>query len=164
MRHGFALGPVLGLLGLVAAVAAGAQVAAPPRAFAGYAQPAIDASTCKALGPAETDCAIPPMTAGRYLIEAAATSTAQGAGANQVLEIDVGGVTCGIGRNSTAWPSGPRTFRLDCEVVILADAPVAVRVIYADAQAVKDPKGPVVSFKALPWTGVLSAQAFAPRQ
>jgi hypothetical protein len=164
MRPGFALAPVLGFGALTAAASAGAQAAAPLRAFAGYAQPAIGASACKVLGPAETDCVVPAMTAGRYLIEAAATSTAQGAGANQVLEIDAGGATCGIGRNSTAWASGPRTFKLDCEVVILADAPVSVRVIYADAQAVKDPRGPVVTFKALPWTGVLSAQAFAPRQ
>ncbi len=157
----------LSLIPAVAALSAGAavaQVAAPPRAFAGYAQPAIPASACKALGPAETQCAIPAMTAGRYLIEAAATSTAQGVGANQVLQIDVGGEQCGVGRNTTAWSSGPRTFKLDCEVIILADAPVPVRVIYADSQATKDPRGPVVTFNPLPWNGVLSAQAFAPRQ
>jgi hypothetical protein len=46
----------------------------------------------------------------------------------------------------------------------VADAPVTVRVFYADSQATKDPKGPTVTIGALPWTGVLSAQAFAPRQ
>jgi hypothetical protein len=167
MRHRFARGTIIGLAALGAGAApagALAQAAAPPRAFAGYSQPAIPPSACKTLGATETQCVIPAMTAGRYMIEAAGTSTSQGVGANQVLEIDVGGGQCGVGRDSGAWTSGPRTFRLDCEVSLLADAPVTVRVIYADAQAVKDPKGPTVTFKPLPWTGVLSAQAFAPRQ
>ncbi len=164
MRCPDARGPIFALAALGAAGASAAQVAGLPRAFASYAQPAISAAACRSLGPAETQCVIPAMTAGHYIIEAAATSTAQGVGANQVLEIDVGGGQCGVGRDTAPWASGSRTFRLDCEVNLLSDAPVAVRVIYADSQAVKDPKGPVVTFKALPWSGVLSAQAFAPRQ
>jgi hypothetical protein len=164
MRQGSTRSSILAAVAVVAGGAASAQTPASPRAFAGYSQGTIPASACRSPSPAETQCAIPAMTAGRYIIEAAATSTAQGAGANQVLQIDVGGATCGVGRNTTAWSSGPRTFKLDCEVLILADAPVPVNVIYADSQAVKDPKGPVVTFKSMPWTGVLSAQAFAPRQ
>ena len=151
------------ILTAIAAVAH-AQAGPLPRAFAGYAQPTIPATACKTLSPAETQCVIPAMTAGRYLIEAAGTSIAQGVGANQVLEIDVGGRQCGIGRDSAAWTSGARTFRLDCEVALLADAPVTVKVVYVDAQALKDPKGPVVSIRPLPWTGVLTTQAFAPGQ
>ncbi len=144
--------------------AAWAQSAAPPRAFAGYAQPAIPATACKPIGPSETQCVIPGMTFGRYRIEAAGTSSAPSVGANQVLQIDVGGVQCGVGRDSAPWASGSRTFRLDCEVTVLSDAPVPVKVTYADSQATKDPRGPSVTFTALPWNGVLDSQAFAPRQ
>jgi hypothetical protein len=164
MRHRYARGTIIGLAVGAAPAGALAQAPAPPRAFAGYSQPAIPATACKSLGPAETQCVIPAMTAGRYMIEASGTSTSQGVGANQVLEIDVGGGQCGVGRDGGSWTSGPRTFHLDCEVSLLADTPVTVRVIYADAQAVKDPKGPTVTFKPLPWNGVLSAEPFAPRQ
>jgi hypothetical protein len=167
-RHAFA--PIG--LGVFAAGAAFAQSAslppAPhgplPRAFAGYAQPAIGPAACKVIGVAETRCEVPAMTAGRYRIEAAGTSSAPGVGANQVLEIDVGGVQCGVGRDSAPWTTGSRTFRLDCEVTLLSDAPVPVKVTYADSQATKDPKGPTVTFTALSWNGVLDSQAFAPRQ
>jgi hypothetical protein len=150
--------------GLATAAMAQGQAGPLPRAFAGYAQPAIGASACQSLGPAETHCVIPAMTAGRYLIEAAATSTAQGVGANQVLQIDVGGTPCGVGRDTETWKSGPRTFRLDCEVTVLTDTPLNVRVVYADAQASKDPRGPVVTIRPLPWIGVLASQPSAPRQ
>jgi len=159
-------GPALAFAFVLVALGGGAraQVVPLPHAFTGYGQPAIPASACKALSPAETDCQIPAMTAGRYLIEAAGTSTSQGAAANQALEIDVGGPQCGVGRDTAAWKSGPRTFHLNCEATLVADAPVTVRVIYADAQAVKDPKGPSVSIRPLPWTGVLITRAFAPPQ
>jgi len=152
------------LMSVVAASSTPAQSVAPPRAFAGYAQPAIAPSACKMISIAQTQCEIPPMTAGRYLIEAAGTSSAPAAGANQALEIDVAGRRCGVGRDSVAWKSGPRTFRLDCEVTLLTDTPLTVKVIYADAAATKDPKGPAVTIRPLPWTGVLSAQPFAPGQ
>ena len=104
------------------------------------------------------------MTAGRYLIEAAATSSAPKAGANQAIEIDIGGRQCGVGRNASPWKSGARIFRVDCEAILLADAPTEVRVVYADSQATKDPKGPVVTIRPLPWAGVLAARPFAPPQ
>jgi hypothetical protein len=155
-------------IALAAAAPAFAQTQAPvgplPRAFAGYAQPAIPLTACKAVSPAEAQCEVPAMTAGRYLIEAAGTSSAPAVGANQALQIEVAGRPCGLGRNSAGWKTGSRTFRLDCEVTLLTDTPVAVKVIYADAQATKDPKGPVVTIRPLPWTGVLAAQAFAPKQ
>jgi hypothetical protein len=158
------IAPTLALVAGLSSGSATAQVGALPHLFAGYSQPALGAGACKATGPSEAQCQIPAMTAGRYLIEAAGTSSGPGVGANQSLEIDVAGRTCGVGRNSTAWTSGARTFRLDCEVTIVADQPVAVKVIYADAQATKDPKGPAVTIRPLPWIGVLSTQPFAPKQ
>jgi hypothetical protein len=149
---------------LIARAEPAAPAAALPRAFAGYAQPALGAGACKAVNAGETRCQFPAMTAGRYRIEAAGTSSSPQAGANQVLQIDVGGQRCGVGRDSGAWKGGPRTFRLDCEVTVLTDTPLGVRVVYADANAVRDPKGPAVTIVALPWSGVLAAQAFAPPQ
>jgi hypothetical protein len=151
-------------LGAFVAGASVAQSGPLPHAFAGYAQPAIGPAACKVVGVAETECVIPAMTAGRYRIEAAGTSSAPSVGANQVLEIDVGGVQCGVGRDNAPWATGSRTFRLDCEVTLLSDAPVPVKVTYADSQATKDPRGPSVTFTPLPWNGVLDSQAFAPRQ
>jgi hypothetical protein len=135
-----------------------------PRAFAGYGHPAIAPSACRAVSAAETQCVIPAMTAGRYLIEAAATSTAQAAGAAQALQIVVAGDVCGVAREAGTWTSGARTFRFDCAVTLLADQPVPVRVIYADEKAAKDPKGPAVTITALPWNGVMGALPFAPHQ
>jgi hypothetical protein len=136
-----------------------------PRAFAGYAQPAIPPSACQVVSAAETRCIIPANTAGHYLIEAAGSSTAQGAGAAQALQIVVADQVCGIGRHTQGtWSSGRRTFRFDCAVTFLADQPVTVRVIYADEKAVKDPGGPIVAIRPLPWNGVLATQPFAPKQ
>ena len=135
-----------------------------PRGLAGYAQPVIPASFCRVVSAAEAQCAIPAMTAGRYLVEATGTSTSQGADAAQALEIDVGGRQCGVAKNTKPWTSGPRTFRMACEVTFMTDSPIAVRVQYADAKAVKDPKGPTVSIRPLPWNGVLSVQPFVPQQ
>ncbi len=141
-----------------------AQVGPLPHAFAGYAQPAIPPGACKAVNAGEAQCVIPAMTAGRYLIEAAGTSTTQGGDAVQALEIDVGGGKCGVGKNTRPWPSGARTFRLDCEVTVLTDVPLMVRALYADAKAVKDPAGPSITIRPVPWNGVLSSQPFAPQQ
>ncbi|MBA3811083.1 MAG: hypothetical protein H0X27_05465 [Caulobacteraceae bacterium] len=135
-----------------------------PRAFAGYAQPAITPGLCKVISAGETQCVIPAMSAGRYVIEAAGTSTAAGAAPQQALEIVVGESSCGLGRNTKSWSGGRRTFRLSCEVRVVADAPITVRALYADAQATKDPKGPALVVRALPWDGVLSSRIFAPKQ
>jgi hypothetical protein len=136
-----------------------------PRAFAGYSQPAITASMCKVVSPAQAQCLVPAMTAGRYLIEASGTSTAQDGQARQALEIAVGDTVCGIASpaNPAPWSSGARTFRVDCEVTLLTDAPVVVRVVYTDAHAVKDPVGPTLSLRPLSWQGVLGARMFPPQ-
>lgn len=162
---GATLTPVASRPSAQAAVAAAAIAIGPlPRAFAGYGQPTIPTTACRSLGPTEAQCVIPAMTAGRYLIEATGTSTSQGADAVQALEIDIGGRQCGVGKNAAPWPSGARTFRLNCEVSVLSDAPVVVRVIYADAKADKDPKGPSLAVRPLPWNGVLASQPFVPKQ
>ena len=133
-----------------------------PRAFAGYAQPAIPQSACHVVSPAETRCEIPAMTAGRYLVEATGTSTAQGAGAHQQLDIVVGDQLCGVGRDLAAWSSGARSFTFDCLTTVLTDKPLEVRAIYEPANAAKDPKGPQVLVRPLGWNGVLSTLPFAP--
>ena len=139
------------------------STAAPlPRAFAGYAQPAIPPSACRVVSAGETRCAIPPMTAGRYLIEASGTATAQGAGARQQMEIVVGDQLCGVGRDLAAWSSGARTFTFDCLAALLTDKPLDVRAIYVPMNAAKDPKGPQVVVRPLGWNGVLSTLPFAP--
>ena len=163
MRSGEAASLAL-IFALLSAPAAWSQAGPLPRAFAGYAQNTVPADACRAVTAAEVRCEIPAMTAGRYLIEAAGTSSAPGAGANQAIEIDIGGRQCGGGRNASPWKSGARTFRVDCEAILLADTATSVRVVYADAQATKDPKGPIVTIRPLPWAGVLAARPFAPPQ
>jgi len=152
------------VLAIPTVLAAQTGAGALPRAFAGYSQPAITASMCGRVNAGESQCVIPAMTAGRYLIEAAGTSTAQGADARQGLEIVIGDTSCGIARpaNPAPWTSGPRTFRIDCEVTLIADSPITVRAIYGDVHAVKDPKGPSLSILPMAWQGVLGARMFAP--
>jgi hypothetical protein len=155
-------GAALSLVG--GAVLAQAAPAGLPRAFAGYSQPTIPASACKVVSAAETQCQIPAMTAGRYVIEASGTSTSQGADARQGMAIEVGATPCGTARpaNPAPWPSGARTFKVDCEVTLLTDRPVTISAVYADFHAVKDPKGPTLSIRSLPWTGVITTKMFAP--
>ena len=158
---------VLALAGAPAAAQPSAPAQSPttaplPRAFAGYAQPAIPPSACRAAGAGETRCAIPAMTAGRYVIEASGTATARGAGARQQMEIVVGDQLCGVGRDLTAWSSGARTFTFDCLATILTDKPLEVRAVYVPTNATKDPKGLQVAIRALGWNGVLSTLPFAP--
>jgi hypothetical protein len=138
--------------------------AGPPRVFAGYAQPAVPPSACRVVNAGEVDCQFPGMIIGRYVIETAGTSTAQGAGASHALQILVADQVCGAGRSTDAWSSGARTLRLDCAITLLSDQPVAARVLYVDDKATKDPKGPVVTIRPLAWNGVLSAVVFAPKQ
>jgi hypothetical protein len=147
-----------------AAPTAPASLPALPRLFAGYAQPAIPPASCRAVSAGEVDCQTPGMIAGRYVVETAGSSTAQGAGAVQVLQIIVADQVCGVGRTTSAWSSGARTFRFDCAVTLLSDRPVAVKVFYADEKAIKDPKGPMVKIEPVAWNGVLGALPFAPKQ
>lgn len=136
----------------------------PPRAFQGYSQPEISAAYCRVVNPGQTTCTLPAMTAGRYLIKAAGVSTAQGAGAAQQLTILVGNRACGPATRkptptSPPWTSGPKTIRLNCEVLILTDRPLAVTAIYADTKATKAPAGPTLTLERLPWEGVLDITA-----
>lgn len=145
-----------------AATAAPAPPAAPlgpPRAFQGYSQPDITAVYCRVMNPGQTTCTLPAMTAGRYLVKATGTSTAQGAGAAQQVSIVVGNRVCGPAtRKPTAtapWTAGPKTIRLNCEILVLTDRPLAVSAVYADAKATKAPAGPTLKLERLPWEGVL---------
>jgi len=159
------------LLVLLLSAAAGAAGAAPapaaaptvPRIYqaAGYSQPEITANHCRNVSPSETDCTIPAMTAGAYMIEASGLSTASGPGASQAIVIRVENAVCAQGRsvntgpNSRPWTSGPQTIRLSCVIQVVADAPLRVSAAYDDEKATKDPKGPALALRRLPWNPVL---------
>ena len=149
----------------------------PPRAFPGYAHPEVTAAMCKVINTAKTQCVLPAMTAGRYVVEAVGISTALPAppavavppgspaapqGAVQAIAIFTGDRLCGRAQ-SPAWASGARTMRLNCEITIVADAPFTITVSYADANATMDPRGPRLTIRRLPWDGVITAQAFVPQ-
>lgn len=129
----------------------------PVAGFAGYAHPDIGPDDCKVISPGETQCVIPPKTAGRYIVEAAGTSTAKGEGASQVLSIRGKGYQCAQVSNTAKWSSGPRTFRMVCVINVLTDEPLTIRAIYADKNATKDPKGPVLRFQRVSWNGILDS-------
>ena len=135
-----------------------------PRGLAGYAQPVIPPTACRVISPSEAQCAVPALTAGRYLIELSGTSSSPAAEAIQALEIDVGERQCGVAKNAKPWTTGARTFRMACEAILMTETPLTVRGLYADAKATKDPKGPTLSMRPLPWLGLLSAQPFVPAQ
>jgi hypothetical protein len=148
--------------------AAGAPQPQPlPRVFvaAGYAQHDITPGLCRNISPQETQCVIPQMTAGTYLIQASGTSTATGDGAVQALNILLGNAPCtqgrsnNTGKDSKPWTSGPQTIRLGCVVQILTDNTLTIRTTYDDAHATKDPKGPTLSIRALGWNPYLQAVA-----
>lgn len=162
-----ALAASLAVLASTTAAAALAQPAGPsvPKAFTEYAQPDITPGLCKNVSPTQTQCTIPAMTAGRYLIEAAGTSTSTAEDAYQRITIQVGSTSCQVATNKAAWPAKkPRTFRFDCVATVLTDRPLVVTAAYDDFHATKDPKGPTLSVRRLPWEGVLSASGFAPPQ
>ena len=135
-----------------------------PKAFGDYLQRDVTPGMCRVVSPAEAQCVIPDMTAGQYAIEAAGTSTSQGADAKQALQITVGTFPCASGHNWTPWPSGARTFRLGCAVTVLTDKSLIVKVLYQDSNATKDPKGPIINIRRMPWQGVLNATAYVPQQ
>lgn len=141
----------------------------PPRNFQGYTQPDIGASACKVINPGQATCTIPAMTAGRYLIEASGTSTANAAAPIQRLAIIVGTTNCGqADRKPTPtapWAVGAaKTLKLQCEVEILTDRALQVHAVYADDKATKSTAGPTLVVKRLPWDGVLSTKVAAPPQ
>jgi hypothetical protein len=142
--------------------------AVPPRAFQGYFQPDIGASACAKVNAGQTNCTIPAMTAGRYVVEASGTSTATAAGATQRLAIALNGQSCGglVERKPTAqspWPVGQsKTLRALCEIEVLTDRPIVVSAIYVDEKATRAPAGPTLVVKRVPWDGILSQRLVAP--
>lgn len=139
-----------------------------PKLFSSYSQPDITPGLCSNKGPAQTDCIIPAMSAGVYLVEAAGTSTATSAEARQQLVLLAGSRLCGEYTTQPnpqkPWATGARTFRANCQVTVVTDKPLVISVRYNDAAATKDPKGPLVKISRLPWDGVLTSQGFVPKQ
>jgi hypothetical protein len=163
-----------------AATAPAPVVDVPPRGFPGYAHPEVTAAMCRVVNTAQTQCILPAMTAGRYLVEAVGVSTAvtpmpaaptpaRGAApakpqaAAQALTIVAGDRVCGRAESPT-WVSGVHALRFNCEIAIVSDTPFAITVVYADVNATKDARGPGLSIRRLPWDGVLSARPFVPQQ
>ncbi|HEY2706785.1 MAG TPA: hypothetical protein VGI95_01920 [Caulobacteraceae bacterium] len=142
----------------------------PPKLFtaAGYAEPEIAASACKSVNAAETQCAVPAMTAGRYLVRAAATSTAQAPDAAQQITLVAGDQICTATRSpdvKTPWAVGAkRTFYSACLFTILTDTPITITALYVDAKATKDPGGPQLTVSRQPWGGVISGNPISVTQ
>jgi hypothetical protein len=144
---------------------------APPRIFqaAGYSQPDITPGLCKTLNDHAVQCTIPEMTVGRYLVQASGTSTPSATDAAQQLTIVVGDSSCGSAtfRGTEKIPAkvgAAHPLKFSCITTVMSDQPVVVTVIYADNKATKDPKGPTLSLRKVPWGGVLSAAGFVPQQ
>jgi hypothetical protein len=135
----------------------------PPKVFraAGYSQPELGPTACKAVSAAEVQCVVPAMTAGAYLVRASASSTAQAPDAAQQITIVAGDQSCTSTRKpdaATPWAVGSaRTFQSACVFTFLTDTPLVIAVIYLDAKAAKDPKGPQVTITRASWTGVLGS-------
>lgn len=151
------------------APAAVASVFGAPRAYAGYSQPEIPATACRTVSPTQINCTIPAMTAGRYVVHGAGTSTAGSDASGQAVQIQIGQRVCGkaerVANAQAPWAKGTvKTLVLACEVNVLTDRPLVVAVFYGDKDATKDPKGPTVRIERLAWDGVVSAQPFAPPQ
>ena len=154
-------------LGFAAAALAQSAASPPvlPKLLAGsYAPPEITPGLCRNVNPGQTDCIIPAMSAGHYIIHAAGTSTSGGADAKQQIIILAGARVCGNATNTNAWPSGARTFKLDCDITVITDKPLTLSVRYGDFHATKDPKGPLMSVERASWEGVLDARVTVPKQ
>jgi len=138
-----------------------------PRIFqaAGYSQPDITPGLCHNVSPKETQCVIPQMTVGRYLIQASGTSTATSDGAIQAINILLSGAPCtqaqskNTGEGTKPWTSGPQTIRVNCVVQVITDDTLTITTNYDDQKATKDPKGPTLSLRRLPWSPYLAAVA-----
>jgi hypothetical protein len=137
----------------------------PPRVFAaaGYAQPDITPGFCKTIDASQAQCVIPAMTAGRYVVLASGTSTSTAADAAQQIQISAADQACTSTRTPDAknpWAIGVKnTLVAACAFTIVTDAPITVQVVYRDVKATKDPRGPQVTVRREPWSGVLSATA-----
>jgi hypothetical protein len=159
MRTAFAA--LIALATAAAAASATAQPAdpgpdIPMPGVNGYDHPQIGADACKVVSPSVAQCTIPPRTAGQYLVVASGTSTAKAAGAAQRLTIGGQNWYCQPAVDTTKWSSGPRTITVGCLIQVLTDRPLVVSVRYDDQNAEKDPKGPTLTLRPVPWSGVLS--------
>ncbi|MFI4976905.1 MAG: hypothetical protein ACHP84_20415 [Caulobacterales bacterium] len=135
---------------------------------AGYTQRDITPGLCRAVSSKRSDCVIPGMTAGIYQIEASETATATGDGAVLAFGILIGGARCIAGQTknadgATPWTSGPKTLQLGCIAQIVADNDLIVSAESDVQKATLDPKGPLLSFRALPWSPIVSEQPFVPQ-
>jgi len=142
----------------------------PPRVFvaAGYSEPDITPGFCHNKDASQTECTIPGMTAGRYIVAVGGTSTASSDAAVQQIVIIAGDQTCTSTRApdpKTPWAVGTkRTFYSACVFTIITDTPLTVAAVYKDVNATKDPKGPVLSVSRQPWVGVIAATPLNVRQ
>jgi hypothetical protein len=145
------------------ASAAPAPPPTPPRVFlaAGYTQPDITPGYCKMIDASQVQCTLPAMTAGRYFVGVAGTSTATAAGAAQQIVIQAGEQRCTSTRAPDAkapWAVGAkRTLYSACIFTVITDTPLVITGVYLDEKATKDPKGPILSVSRQPWLGVISA-------
>ena len=125
-----------------------------PRLYSAYAQPAI--SDCRAISPLQRECTVPAMTAGRYLVEAAASATSTATGATQSLTIKLGQAPCVATRPAPF--TGKEGLRVGCEVNFLTDNPLTVSAVYETHAGTPDPKGPQLVLRPIPWNGVVEAR------
>jgi hypothetical protein len=138
---------------------------APPKLFldSGYGQHDVTPGMCKNVSAQITQCTIPAMTVGQYLVQVTGASTAQATDAAQQITVRAGDRVCRGSSQATAnapWAVGAaRTYRFGCMITVVTDQPLTVLAVYADYHATKDPKGPTLSLRREPWNGAISADA-----
>jgi hypothetical protein len=133
--------------------AAATPVITLPQAYSGYSEPEI--AQCQTTGPLMRQCTVPAMTAGRYVIKAAASATSTGANATQSLQIRLAGAPCAA--TAPAPFTGKQGLLLGCVVSFLTDQPIVVSAVYATQNGTPDPKGPQLVLIRLPWNGIVEA-------
>ena len=134
-----------------------------PRAYAGYAQPEI--TQCATTGALRSECVVPAMTAGRYVILARAGATSTGADATQTLTISIGGEACAA-LKSAAFTGKKGLPPLVCQVTFLTDSPLTIAAAFGVENATPDPAGPRLVVRRVRWNGVVESRggALPPRQ
>ena len=128
----------------------------PLAAFPDYGHPEVTADNCQSKDPGHTTCYIPAKTMGRYLVTVRGKATASSPDAVEAISIGGPGWACGEAQSKKGeWTSGERIFIARCEVTVLNDTPLQIDAQFAGPGATLDPKGPVVTIRRLPWSGVL---------
>jgi hypothetical protein len=133
-----------------------------PHAYAGYSQPEI--THCTTTGALKSECVVPAMTAGRYLILARAGATSTGANATQTLSINLNGQPCAT-LKSAPFTGKKGVPPVVCQVTLLTDAPLTITAAYSVENATADPAGPRLVVRRVPWNGVVDSHGgqLAPR-